>query len=102
MEQYLFQGFLVVLGVGGISIMFKWLLSQLSNHVDRLERQWEKYTDKLTDAMSVVHKDVNEIRKDLQEHILDEEYKRAQHTERLSGEISQVRNLIDVSRNDRY
>lgn len=102
MEQYLFQGFLVVLGVGGITIMFKWLLSQLSNHVDRLERQWEKYTDKLTDAMSVVHKDVNEIRNELHRHEEDEDNKRREHTERLSGEISQVRNLIDVSRNDRY
>lgn len=94
MEQYIFQGFLVVLAVGGVAAVFKWLLGEMSHHIDRLERQWEKYTDRLTDAMRQVHADVNQVRSELREHMADEDEKRASHTERLSNEISEIREFL--------
>lgn len=98
MEAYIFQGFLVTLAVGGIALIFKWLLGELSRHVDRLEKQWEKYTDRLTEAMKQVHQDVGSIRSELRSHIIDEEEKRSGHTERLSGEISRIREMLHVAR----
>lgn len=82
--EYLKDLGIVCLAIGGVSIVFKFLLNAFSEHLKRLEAGWEVQSGRMVDAWERVAKEVAELRHDI--HVLQGIHNRLDGIEkRLTG-----------------
>lgn len=81
--EFIFKAIMEVLLVGAVALLFKNLVSSIEKNMDRLEKSWEKYTDKLTLSINNVHQDLSKVKQDVE--VLGEEVSQIRSTLHRSG-----------------
>lgn len=54
-QTFIVQSIIQVLGLATVAALVKYVLTSMDKNVDRLEKSWERYTQRLTESIESVH-----------------------------------------------